>query len=429
MRSFAKSMLRFSLASGLFGAEQVAAVLSPSGAADRSTGSGSLDTLTWAAWSQLGELSQAAFQAGDDLQRDWADLFSATLRPARWRQAAEEMAFRSTDALRLASPGTEGGVARRELANKLEVYRLVKGVRARLGLPPRGRRFDLGRYVEAAYELDEYSALWAVEGLGHDYAGSFLHEEEPRGILRDPAFQKLPSTSLPMLHAGLGLAFAEHLLGTVSPSSPRREVRRMVERFVTLCRESSLPEHLDTALESLGLETRCFFPDLVPVVERELVEMGDSRLLGFYWHGVGRGIYFVPVSFVPGYSSIWPAIRMSQRESPHDLARHHSLAGVSYAFALVNMSDPAILESLLGHHGGELRGTAFADGLAASLSMRQEITPDAAVLRDFIAHRPAGSVEPLWQEMVRRPCVQGARRREGAVAGLYSSLASRRAEA
>ena len=144
---------------------------------------------------------------------------------------------------------------------------------------------------------------------------------------------------------------------------------------------------------------------------------------------VGRAVYFLPVNFIPGYGSLWHAVLMAERESPHEMARHNAMAGVSYAFAMVNLSHPQILEGLLEDHGKELEGTAFADGLVAAVVMRHEITPDAPELYDFIDHPAGPKAAKFWRDFVRDPC-RGALGLDGGggdwldrqVADVYRSL-------
>src|SRR5205823_2283559 len=122
-----------------------------------------------------------------------------------------------------------------ELRNNYQVFNLVKNVSSLLHIPDDGRDFDLARLVEGAYALGAYPDLWAVEGLGHDYAMTFWRRGGPvRGILSDVGPDRLPAKSLTMMHAGLGLAFAEQLLSAITPYSPPDEIRRVLSQFVTL---------------------------------------------------------------------------------------------------------------------------------------------------------------------------------------------------
>ena len=294
MRDLTLSVARFSWAAATFGTSRLAAMVSPRerGRGSERGGVSDLERVTWAAQGELGEWLRAAFQAGDDLTADFAELAAEAMVPWRWPSAASRLIESSLDTLRVARPDAAGALARRELANKLEVFWLVKGARRKLGHPA-GRPFALAPYVEAAYRQGAYRALWMIEGLGHDYIESALaRSESPRSLLRGKTVAGLPGSSLPMLHGGLGLACAEHVLGTLSPAVSTAEARRALDRFVTLCRENAQARHLDSALESLGLETRCFFPDLVPVIDRALADLGDPVLHRFFWHGLGRGLYF-----------------------------------------------------------------------------------------------------------------------------------------
>ncbi len=421
MRDLTRSVIRFSWATGLLGASRLAGLVAPAAGATsrarRSNGSGpeGLNGATWAAQGQLGELLQAVFQAGCELQDEGLELCAGALSPRRWPGVASRLAGGSLDTLRIARPDAEGALARQELKNKLEVYRLVKGARAQLGHPPPGVRFSLEPYVARAHQLDAYRALWLLEGLGHDYAETALrHTGAPRGLLRvtpkgskrnNEAVAALPASSRPMLHGGLGLALAEHLLGSLSPASSTAEVRRVLERFVELCRVNSTARHVDSAIESLGIEARCFFPDLVPVIERGLQDLDDQELHRFFWHGAGRGLYFAPVNFIPGYGSLRHVLGMARREAPGEEARHAALAGVACAFTMVNLAQPAILERMLRDLGEDGRErSAVADGVAAAIDMRHQITPDEPALCRLVRHRPAPALTDLWREMVGDPC-------------------------
>ncbi len=403
-------MLRFSWAGTLMGASQLASLAGPRSGNGRAARAGGLDRVTWAAQGHLGELLKAAFQAGDDLQEDGLELLAGALSPRRWPRTAARLAGHSRDTLRIARPDREGALARRELQNKLEVYRLVKGVRRQLGHPAGGVPFDLEPYVNRAFETDDYRALWLIEGLGHDYAESALERgASPRGLLQGKAVAGLPPASLPMLHGGLGLTFAEHVLATLTPVSSAAAARRALERFVELCREGSQEGHLDSAIESLGLDARCFFPDLMPALERGLRALGDPVLRRFFWHGAGRALYFVPVNFIPGYGSLRHAVDMAEREAPGETSRHAALAGLGYAFTMVNMAQPEILESPLRDDDVRFRGTAFSDGAVAAMAMRHRITPGAAALRRLAGHRPASRSAEPWREVFGDPCRRAIR--------------------
>ena len=272
-------------------------------------------TLSRAAGDQLGSFLETAFQAGGELQGEMLDLAFGALVPGGASRAANRIATSTAETLRFADPNADGAAARQELRNKFEVYQLVRYVDRILGLPPPGEPVDLPACVERAYRHDTHRAMWLVEGLGHAHAARCLSGSaaRPSGILTRV---EVPQASRLMLHAGLGMALAEHLLTELSPRSSVARARRLVDEFVALCRANSRPGCEDAALESFGLMARCFYPDRVPILGRAIDAAGDETLRGYFWHGVGRGTYFVPVNFIPGYGSIWHAIEMSQREAP-----------------------------------------------------------------------------------------------------------------
>jgi hypothetical protein len=175
----------------------------------------SLYSLTQTISSQFGDLVWAAFDAGDELQRGVAEFrFSAASLSFLSDQAYETLRVLLPDSLPLAIL---------ELCNKYEVYNLVKQVRNTLHIPAIGP-FDPAALVDRADSLGQYPDLWAIEGLGHDYAESFWGgTEPPRGVLNGPLAASLPRKSLPMMHAGMGLSFAKRILPAITPYSPVSE--------------------------------------------------------------------------------------------------------------------------------------------------------------------------------------------------------------
>ncbi len=409
MQTLAKSMLRFSWAASLYGAERAIGLLRP---ATMSPGE-SLDALTWTAQRQLGDLLQGAYQAGGALQDEGLELAWDTLDPAAWRQGAQRLARHSLDTLRFVSPAAVGAARRRELSNKVEVFKLVRGVADELGLPPRGVPFSLPRWVEIALRQPPRRALWLIEGLSHGFVQVELLGVRQSATCRRPTadllataeLDLLPAHTLPIIHAGLGLAVAEHLLADLRPDSAQAEFASVVERFAGLCQASALEAHLEAALEALGLVARCFFPDLLGGLDRALEQRVEGRLRQTFWHGVGRAIYFAPVSFVPGYGSLGQALAMVAEESPAGTQTAAALAGVGYAFTLVNLRTPQVLEEALLCHGeDQLAQGPFHEGLLASLVMRQQITPEDSDLAAFLDHQPADAARAaLWQRAVRQP--------------------------
>ena len=90
--------------------------------------------------------------------------------------------------------------------------------------------------------LDQYSTLWAVEGIGHWYGDTFFTRQEvPRGILRDAYIRDVPEESFTMLNAGIGMSFAQHWIKTVNHKSAPADIRPVVEQITALCRDNATP--------------------------------------------------------------------------------------------------------------------------------------------------------------------------------------------
>ena len=230
-----------------------------------------LDHLTHAVEEQLGLVTESnsilglAFYFGDGLQRAVTDSIFDLFQPATWSPAnllrlSSAAMHQSMQIISLLNP-EQARLAWQELRNKLEIFLLVKNLSAKLGLPP-GQFIPLPALVEKAYTLSPFEALWAVEGVGHYYTDMYWEQKGvPNGLLSE-AQAPVPSKSLLMLHAGLGLAFADRLLDTLDPDVPSESrTDAVLKEFISLCENNSRPGYLGAAIESLGLVTRDFYPD------------------------------------------------------------------------------------------------------------------------------------------------------------------------
>lgn len=410
MRDLTKSTLSYTWAMSLFSVQQAANLLAPPDPGDPTRkANDAFYSVRQAAENQFNDLIFGAFQIGDEVQRGATNLFfdALTLRafsPGYISRLTSEVAEQSRETLRLFSSGENARLAWQELRNNYEVFNLVKHVSSLLDISEDDEQFDLARLVDEAYALGAYPDLWAVEGLGHLYALTFWGKGRPiRGILRDQRADVLPSKSLTMMHAGIGLGFAQQLMNTITPYSDAREIRRVVGEFVTLVEENSRSGYEGAAFESLGLVTRFWHSQMVGVVESHLREIAPHAV-GYFWHGVGRSLYFLPLYFVPGLLSAWLAV---EREAPHELARLNMIAGLTWATTIVNVRQPEILENLVRNQGEQMARTpAFTNGVMSTLIMGIDITPDDVYITRFLEYRPDPSdrrTAELWEALVRRP--------------------------
>lgn len=411
MRDLTASLLGYSWAITLFGAEQAARLLAaPVSRRQSAAAADAFEAVAWHTQAGFSPSLQEAFQAGDSLQRDAVDLsFDALprnpLSPGDWLGSGGEMLERTWETARLWTFAGDNRLAWRDIGNKVEVYNLVKRVAGRIGVPGPDEPFSLLTLVERSYALEDYPALWAVEGLGHDYVKHFWQPGETvTGLLTDPAALGIPAKSLLMLHAGIGLGFAQPLVAKLPPDAPDAEVERTVVEVFRLCRESSTPGDEGAAYESLGLVARSFFPTMVRPLARAVARVAPE-LLGYYWHGAGRSTYFLPVNFIPAGDPTWRPFEMAERETPDSTALLDLFAGLGWAFSMVDIQDPEIVaRRVVGPHREALSRTdAFSYGVATSLAMRTDTTPAATLVEGYLGYRPGGAAGAAWEALVVRP--------------------------
>jgi hypothetical protein len=394
----------------LFGVQQAVNILSPSIFSQPTRkANDAFFTVKQAAENQFGDLAFATYQVVDEVQRGLTDLLFDTvtlrsLNPAYVSRLTSAVVEQSQDTLQTFSSTENVRLAWQSLKYNYEVYNLVKHVSSLLHVPPGNQQLDLRKLIDDAYKLGAYPDLWAVEGLGHIYALTFWNKGRPiRGILTNVSPEVVPAKSLTMMHAGIGLAFAQQLMNTITPFRPREEIGSVLGEFVTLVDQNSRCGYEGAAYESLGLVTRTWHPQMVGVVDDYLRNFA-THVRGYFWHGVGRAHYFLPLYFVPGLLSPWLAI---EREAPDELALLNMTAGLSWATTIVNVKQPQLMENFIRRHGERVSRTpGFTNGLMSTLIMGIDITPDDTYIMSFLEYRPACSearVCELWDRLVAQP--------------------------
>lgn len=326
--------------------------------------------------------------------------------PRSMTRLAFEAIQLSAAAFRLLVPWPETQRALREFQNKLEAFELFEHVDSVLQISPAGE-VHLSELVRKTERLEPYRAVWATEGLGHYLAEtSWQKNEAPRSLLNDER-SELPARSLCALHAGMGLAFGNRFLRTLSRRSSEVEIRRVLQQFVMACEANSRAGYVGAAYESLGLVTRNLYPQIVLKVDQQLGKI-DERLVSYFWHGVGRGIYFAPTISLPDSHSSERAMKMIRDELPHALGRKNALAGLAWATTLVNIRQPEILETFLKRHGDQpLDNEAFSNGVSSAVMIWRDSTVEDTYLEAFCQHQPDPSNAvgaKRWEQLVQRPC-------------------------
>ena len=413
MEKVLRSASRLCWATALFGVRQLKCALSP-GEAGRAADS--FDSVTRAAQGQLGELLGRAFRAGDQLQRGpWEIVRDALTPDAFTSRGMMRMAFntmqQSAGALGQLAPEGEGRAALREFRSKLQVFDLFENVDAALRLP-RGAVLPLGELVGRTSGLDPFLAVWATEGIGYYYAETAWGSKGvPRGLLKGAGERGVPAKSMAALHAGMGLSFANRALAAVGrrcqKCPPHSDLQSALRRFVELCDDNSGEGYVGAAYEALGLVARNLYPHLVPPIDRQLSEAGDS-LADYFWHGVGRAIYFAPTNYVPLASTSRRVVEMTQQEPPHELGRRNALSGAAWALVLVNLRAPEVIENCLKQCSGvAFESDAFANGVSSAAVVWRDSTEGGQHLDALCRHQPGPSRPGLaesWHALVKAPC-------------------------
>lgn len=255
-------------------------------------------------------------------------------RRLMWHSASWVAAFTRRTARLVVSPNSQ--IRWREVANKIEAYTMFAS-----GARLLGERLDpcsLAAAAESLRQEDRYRAVWAMEGASYYYAlrGGRLNTREIRELR--------PAMWVP-LHTGAGLVWAEAALRSARASGLERMLGAHWER----CRREALDGYHEMVFEAMGLVAATLYPQLVPEIGRHTAGSEDQSAL--FWHGVGRGLYFQPATFLPVRAAQnWPA-RLAQCRHRGESASANLIAGLAWAMTLVNLRDPELVRKWLAEHG------------------------------------------------------------------------------
>jgi len=365
----------------------------------------------------FGDPAAAAFLAGDEqLSKSIDAFFNLVSSPRGFRPywtSLPRLAVTQAG-LAAATVGSQSALFKQQMENTRFIFTLVRNNQEEIGIPKTGE-FDLDHFVGKAYGIGDFENIWTVEGLGHVYSQRtwlLKHNlsEDAQGILIEGQAASLPEKSLTMMHAGLGLAFAESLMKQLTLGSSTQEVERVLKSFIKLCTNNSRPGYVGCALESLGLVTRCFNYTMVGLVQQVLADV-DPIAWEFFWRGAGRALYFSPLHMLQSVFSPWVTAEM---EAPNEQAFRSLKAGISWATNVVNMRQPEIFEDLIRRRGAEeeSEGT-IRHGVAASTTMAMDITPNHPLVRAYLDYQPKSSdpkVRQLWAKLVHEPASRAVSR-------------------
>lgn len=416
---FIKSLTRFSWAMSLFGVNQLANTFLSSCLGQPTNKSrnviAAMDAITDATQEEFNEASKLAFRAGEQLQISMVDvMYSAFTFDESTSRYATKLVFdlmqQSAEAFRLFIPEGESRLALQEFKNKLQAYSLFEYVD---GLLLSVVHRSLTKMVERMTSLEPFHSVWAMEGVGHYYTESvWMRKDVPCHLLSSEVVATLPKRSLIPLHAGMGLSLASHVLATIRPEDGTDKMRQAIRWFILLCQNNSRDGYVGVAYEALGLVARNLYPQMIVYIDQLLMEISED-LAGYFWHGVGRAIYFAPTNFAPCVELSQRAVDKVHQEPPHILAKKNALAGLAWAVALVNIRQPQILELILRRVvKNRLDYDAFTNGVSSALIVWREAAPTDMDLKAFCDYSPSTSdsgMTVLWDRLVGEPCNQAIR--------------------
>jgi hypothetical protein len=283
-----------------------------------------------------------------------------------------------------------------ELDNKIEAFRLFQYADRELQAPP------------VAPALAPFRAIWVLEGAGH--LAGLSSSLAGQGLLTDGDAASLPEPAMVPLHAGMGTAFAERLFGALVAKPSTHQIRNTVQRFLDACRANCRPGWEDACIEPVGLVVRCLYPNLLAPVS-EAMDLLDPALRALFWHGVGRGLYFVPTNFLPLTGARERMLKSAAQESSDMNDRRNVLAGLIWAVTLVNLRQPAVIRSLIPACSDMQIRSEFNNGLISALLAWRHMAPEderhiAVYTRPPSTNGREGFVWTDWIETPARDALQ-----------------------
>ena len=330
----------------------------------------------------------------------WRDFYT----PRSFSKAALDLARHAAGFFSSVSPIDDWSVASLELQNKLTAFGLFEHIDLELKL--RGEdSLSLPAVLLRADSLGPYYRLWATEGLGHYYADRHIAAGLRFTFLSDhDSASEIPEHSMVPLHAGVGLAIAECLLSAMEPEKCRHSTKT-IRLFLEICRSNVQTDYREIAYEALGLAARNLYPQSIDDLQRGLLAI-DPELVEYFWHGIGRAIYFSPSSFSPHRNAPWKGFQTCLQEPAQPSSRRNAVAGYAWALTLVNIRHPEIMASFLKHHGAKLEEEdAFYNGVCAALIIWRLSAGNDSYFRSLRGYRPPdASLISLWNRFIVRAC-------------------------
>ena len=279
---------------------------------------------------------------------------------------------------------------------------------------------DWPQCVKASQAHDSYTSIWLLEGCATRLIDSHIRKNRDLPWLADSAAQKeMVAASLLALHTGAGMSLAKFALSRCSAGATMPLLSAVIEEFLAVANERTLPNYRDCMVEPLGLVVRTLYPQWMSLISR-LLSASSHEDCALFWHGSGRGLYFSPLQIVPSRRLRYWTLDEAVSDAPADHMRANLISGFFWAMTLVNIRHPEVLPYFLGGRSMEHwkpHATAISDGVSAALLVWHYLTGDTAVIEHFLGHLPSRAqmgLERFWEDQMvsfsRRRFVQANQR-------------------
>jgi hypothetical protein len=284
------------------------------------------------------------------------------------------------------APDTETVGLMRELGNRLEAFSLFRCTTEMLAAGGRDSA-TLETLLRRARREGPYHSLFLTEGIGYLCAGTYRVAEQP-------------AEAQPSLHVGMGLQFAERALRQTKGN----RLDRVVSYYLRQWSIHALARWHCAGAEPFGFAAAILCPDLVQTLSH--AADFDVERAGYYWHGVGRALYFAPTMAMPLCGAHARAMWQARTVGHSEHAVANVMAGWAWGMTLTNVRHPDLIEAALVHACEAAPSLeALRHGIAGALAMADAGAPSHPFRRALWHHQPRERHgASVWNRLVRSAC-------------------------
>lgn len=288
-------------------------------------------------------------------------------------------------------------VAWRMFWNKLRAFRCF----AKVESARRGRPRSLEALAARLSNEPTFANLCRTEGLGYYAAMTALrHDADLSDWLGGD--DRLPSNCLIPFHLGVGMAVSLKTLSAAASETDDSQLRRTLAELSALCRRSARPGFGGLVFEPLGFIAVNYYRSSILQID-ELLSGIEPGLSGYFWHGVGRGLYFCPESFLPYRNLGWHALEAARRLAADERKLAVCQAGLSFASTLINIHDPRRLDFFLAWCDKDTDDDAIASGVSAAMVVWSCWSQADKHTDEFRNFQPRAASEARWRRLAAEP--------------------------